>query len=331
MRWKEENTERIIMAASSDVEEELVEPHEIEITPAMERLRDCVKDGECVLFLGSGVHAPPPKDSSYEYPEKQRPPNGKALAEILAESCDFRKELPDESPSDLMRVSLFIETTPGLGRPDLIRSLTDHLRGEEGNEKKPEKKPSPALKMLAKLPFRILVTTNYDLLLEDALTDGKKNPYCILYNPKSTEPTEIIEKEPTAQKPIIFKMHGDINQAKSIVITDEDYIHFVHRMSDKDKYHPFPRSILDKMMLWPILFIGYSLRDYNLRLLLQTLRWQLDTRIFPVSFALNPKPDLLIKRVWQDMRQYVAFLVEDLWTFVPWLYGEVKEEEHKDA
>jgi len=40
------------------------------------------------------------------------------------------------------------------------------------------------------------------------------------------------------------------------------------------------------------------------------------------------EPDLLIKRVWQDKKQYVAFVVEDLWTFMPWLYKEIEGKEY---
>ena len=40
------------------------------------------------------------------------------------------------------------------------------------------------------------------------------------------------------------------------------------------------------------------------------------------------QPDLLIKRVWQDKKQYVAFVVQDLWTFVPWLYKKVEGKEY---
>ena len=82
------------------------------------------------------------------------------------------------------------------------------------------------------------------------------------------------------------------------------------------------------MMRWPTLFVGYSLRDYNLRLLLRTLRWRVDESNIPASFALDRQPDPLIKRVWQDRKQYVAFVVEDLWTFMPWLYKEIVGKEY---
>ena len=87
--------------------------------------------------------------------------------------------------------------------------------------------------MLAALPFRIIVTTNYDRLLESALNKFEKDPVSVVYNPRSDEPTQDMIEEPTAERPLLFKMHGDLEQRDSIVITDEDYITFVQRMSDK--------------------------------------------------------------------------------------------------
>ena len=69
--------------------------------------------------------------------------------------------------------------------------------------------------------------------------------------------------------------------ARSLVITDEDYIQFVLRMTDKEPYHPVPVTMKHYLKRWPTLFIGYSLKDYNLRLLFRTLRWKLDKAKFP--------------------------------------------------
>ncbi len=118
-------------------------------------------------------------------------------------------------------------------------------------------------------------------------------------------------------------MHGDLEDGASIVISDEDYIRFIQRMTDKDPYHPVPETVRYRMKRWPTLFIGYSLRDYNLRLLFRTLRWGVDLADFPKCFALDPKPDPLIMHVWQDREAYVAFVRYDLWKFVPRVYRDI--------
>src|SRR5689334_22780515 len=117
-------------------------------------------NGDCILFLGAGVHAPPPKDSPYRYPKVHRPPMGSALAKALAKDCEFKKFVPRDRVFDLQRVSLCYQTAPGMNRKHLVDALIEHVvKGKE---------PSPALRMLAGLPFKIFVTTNYDPLLERA-------------------------------------------------------------------------------------------------------------------------------------------------------------------
>jgi hypothetical protein len=295
---------------------------QIEKAPALKRLVNQVETGNCILFLGAGVHAPPPESSPYTYPEEQRPPLGGALAQRLAEKCNFCQKFPDESPCDIQRVSLCFEYTHGLGRKGLVDSLQEHLVTE--------KKPSPAIEMLARLPFKIIVTTNYDRLFERALYDLDKDPEIFVYDPDSEKPTPDMLDDPTPEQPLLFKIHGDLKHPESIVITDEDYITFVQRMSDKKEagIHPVPQTVRFRMQRWPTLFVGYSLHDYNLRLLFRTLRWKVDRARVPPMFSVDREPDPLILQVWQNERHFITFVTHDLWVFVPWLYKEVHGEDY---
>ncbi len=295
---------------------------DIKNLPILTELIKKVKTGNCVLFLGAGVHFPPPEGAPYSYPAEQRLPLGAALSEKLADEFEYIKQFCDESCRDLQRVSLYIETAKGLGRKSLVDALDRYLRAD--------KKPSPALKMLASMPFKIFVTTNYDLLLESALGKYEKAPTTFVYNPNEREVTPEMTEEPTEQRPVLFKMHGDLDHVESIVITDEDYITFVQRMSDKDDFHPVPQALRVKMKIWPTLFVGYSLRDYNLRLLFRTLRWHVDQAKYPMSFAIDNKPDPLILQVWQNERKYITFVAQDIWSFVPWLYKEIHGKEYTE-
>lgn len=76
--------------------------------------------------------------------------------------------------------------------------------------------------MLAALPFKIIVTTNYDRLLEVAMAgEGiRKDPAVFIYNPNAGTPTPDMTEDPTQERPLLFKMHGDLDHRDSIVITD---------------------------------------------------------------------------------------------------------------
>ncbi|HEX5731627.1 MAG TPA: SIR2 family protein [Blastocatellia bacterium] len=279
----------------------------------MSIIAEAVSGGQCILFLGAGVHSPPPPEKpEYIYPENERPPMGRAFSESLAGKCSFSQKFPRENAGNLQRVSLCYEI-------DYQRTkLVDELRKAVDIGKK----PSPLLNALARLNFPLIVTTNYDQLFEVALYGAGKRPVKGIYNKDENTPTDD-HMDASTDRPFIFKIHGDIDQPESIVITDEDYIQFVLRMSDKDPYNPVPETFRYRFKQWPTLFVGYSLLDYNLRLLFMTLRWRMDKSKTPQTYSVDPYPDPLIFDVWHNTHKYVTFLAQDVWTFIPQLYEKV--------
>jgi len=286
---------------------------------------------ECILFLGSAIHAPAPAGSKYDYPASKCPPIGGQLSEQLARECDY----PDEDRWNLMRVSWYYEYQAGF-RSELVREVKEAVHKD--------REPSPVLRGLARLGFPIVITTNYDQLYERALNDtareqaraaGKPETEAAaakasfekcIYSPKSNCRTKDCGADPSNDHPYLLKIHGDLDQPESIVITDEDYIQFVLRMGDKHPYHPVGKNVLTHLIKWPTLFIGYRLSDYNLRLLFKTLRWKMDRANIPASYAVDMKPDVLI-RASMENQQIVSFIERNLWDFVPDLYRAVTGQE----
>jgi hypothetical protein len=99
------------------------------------------------------------------------------------------------------------------------------------------------------------------------------------------------------------------------VITEEDYIQFVLRMSDKAPYHPVPDVAQAYLVKYSTLFLGYSLRDYNLRLLFKTLRWRMET--MPQTYSVDYNPDPLAQEVLERRTGQVSYVVQDVWKFIP--------------
>jgi hypothetical protein len=66
-------------------------------------------------------------------------------------------------------------------------------------------------------------------------------------------------------------MHGSVNKRDatkdSYLITEEDYVDFLGR----DKGHYVPLYVEAKMRNKDFLFLGYSLRDWNIRVILRKL------------------------------------------------------------
>jgi hypothetical protein len=290
------------------------------------QIADDVRRGRCILFLGAAVHAPPPKGSRFVYPETQRPPLGSALSRSLAESLELSKLYPDEDPTNLQRVALIYEIDREGGRADLVTAIRRAVHIG--------KQPSPVVRALAELDFPRVVTTNYDKLFEVALYAAGKTPRVTVYDPARLKPTED-PPSPTPEDPdpIFYKLHGDIDQTETIVVTDEDYIHFLYRMLDRDRYDPVPLKLKADLTEKTTLFVGYSLLDYNFRLFFKALRWGVDQSKLPAIYAVDYKPDPVIRRVAEGSTgSYVnvKFVVQDVWAFVPQLYELVLGKAMRD-
>ena len=290
------------------------------IPPLDDQLINAVKRGECILFLGAGVHYPPDDhDPDYggSYPPAERPPLGNALTKALlndsplAADADYNAHEKAEIAKSLQRMSLYYEIKKG--RQELIKKVK--------REVVQNRQPSRAVKALAQLNFPIICTTNYDTIFEKALFLANKTPNVSSYSKDKYATTkDYLGLTPPLDNPFVFKIHGDIDDPNhSIVITDEDYIHFILRMiTGGGQQDPIPRVFRFHLPIWPMLFIGFSLLDYNLRLLFKILAWQVQDPAF--SYSVGPYPDGLIRSKYDPP---VKFIVRDVWTFVPDLYQAV--------
>jgi SIR2-like domain len=297
---------------------------------AISRIAENIRNGDCVLFLGAGVNA---CSTTYDdcYKPDERPPTGSQLTDILKEEIrqKYGHEFKDENNKEennltLSRVAQYYEILGG-DRFPLARTLKTHIY--EG------KTPSPLLYDLAEMPFELIITTNYDQLFENALTKtvinngngiAYKAPHIGIYHSDRFKKTDNVEISKISKNtPFLYKIHGDIlvdNQ--SFVITDEDYIQFILRMSDKDDYNPIPHVFADALSRKSILFIGYRIMDYNLRLLFKTIRWGKDPNSMPLNYSIDPSPDKLIKPMFATNYK-TNFIVLDSWKIIPALYEAV--------
>jgi hypothetical protein len=137
---------------------------------------------------------------------------------------------------------------------------------------------------------RLFITTNYDDLLEKALAPrephliidrgGNKGLLVIPFgkNPEEVKPSgerinELLDDDRSQQlcRPVIFKMHGSIDKVNAkndcYLITEEDYVDFLGR----DQGHYVPVYVESLMRDKNFLFLGYSLSDWNVRVILRKL------------------------------------------------------------
>jgi hypothetical protein len=290
-----------------------------------------VRDGRCTLFLGAGIHNGPGEHLPYDYPKEKRPVQGGELCKHLGELCQF-SAVPEFAhyATDLQKVSEYYRLS--FERNSLLREIRNLV--VTGRE------PSPALRWLARLNFPLILTSNYDRLFERALRDAGKEPEVSIYNKDRKSVTHDRQEQPDRatpmwdpQTPFLLKLHGDIGDAEdadgddkardSIVITEEDYLEFVMRLAQKEPQNPIPHNVVHRLAKGMILFIGYSLKDYNLRLLFRSLRWEKDFSKIDNSYAVDKHHDPIISAVLKSHEYKITPVTADFWEFIPMLYKEV--------
>ena len=114
---------------------------------------------------------------------------------------------------------------------------------------------------------------------------------------------------------VLFKIHGYIDRTSEIddtfVITEEDYVSFLGRMGSGESI--LPADLVTMMQSRTLLFLGYGLRDWNFRVLLDRLsRSSLQQKR---SYAVVYDIDDAESKLWGVRK--VAVLAADLNKFVP--------------
>lgn len=103
-----------------------------------------------------------------------------------------------------------------------------------------------------------IITTNYDHLLESS-----KNIFCEQYQ-VIVHDKDLLNAD---KGKYIIKMHGDLSDPASIVLKEQDYLDYSQKHV---LIELFIKSLLTDHI---VLFLGYSLNDYNIKLIISWLNY----------------------------------------------------------
>jgi hypothetical protein len=276
-----------------------------------------LKQGKVIPFLGAGAsYVGRPAGASWEPKNPTFLPSGLELAQLLADEAQFPSMDPRDR-DDLAKVSSYYSDISGRSAlRERLREILGHIY-----------KNGSLHDLLARVDaHQVIVTTNYDTLIEQAFQSAKRPYDLVVYSADRKDLANSVlwwphtSKEPQARAPneldidltkttVIYKMHGTIapegSEWDNFVITEEDYVEFLSRMTTNTAlpslFYPFFRER-------SFLFVGYSLRDWNLRVVLRNLSKYLTKRgddELP-SWAIQHKPSELDKRLW-DRRNVSIF------------------------
>jgi hypothetical protein len=228
------------------------------IPPTLAR---AVRTRKCILFVGSGLSVAAGLPT---------------WGEMVLRLVDEAREIPHAKvqgleelieKKDWFSLAEFARTT--LFPSDLSEILTE-MFGDPA-------RPSRAHELIARTDYRGIITTNYDRLLEFAFT-RVRNSMPTVFTTGGLPAMGMALFNPAF---FIYKMHGDIVESDSIILTASDYDRMI-------LFSPHARSFLHGAMLnHTLLFVGYSLSDPDFQLILRELSLMFQNHV-PKHYALIP-------------------------------------------
>jgi hypothetical protein len=232
-------------------------------------LARAVRERQVILFVGAGVSAGLGLPTWEDFIGRLGAEFGFEPNEFLSLSNDFRS------------LAEFYRLEKGS-----LETLCDKM-AHEWQISDEKLASSQAHKQIVEIDFPVIYTTNYDHLLERAYRLQRRR-----FN-KIVTAKDFARSDPAL--PTIVKFHGDLEHPSSIVLGETDYL---DRLSFEQ---PLDIKLAADAFGKALLFIGYSVSDINLRLLLYRLLriWRASgcERARPRSYVLMTKPNRVQERI----------------------------------
>ena len=163
---------------------------------------------------------------------------------------------------------------------------------------------------LADLELPLFLTTNFDNFMTLALeAKGKRvrreSVAWHLPPGSQTGPYHDFEPPAAAQDPVVFHLFGTDEDLLSMVITEDDHLDFLARVS-RDHEYLLPTSMVEALARNSLLFLGYRIADLDLKVILRGLLPALDqARWRRYHVAVQIEPGARDPAAEDDVRRYL--------------------------
>lgn len=236
----------------------------------IDELKKAIQSKNVILFVGSGISA------------TLGLPTWSQLIAHIARELDYDEQIFEQYGDSLALAEYYVLNKGRIGE---LRSWMD-----QNWTVKPEIiKTSKIYEAITKLDFPLIYTTNYDHCLETAFDVWSKK-----YT-KIVDVDDLVDLDSDTTQ--IIKFHGDTISDDSIVLTES---HYFKRLNFES---PLDIKLRSDMLGKSILFVGYSLSDINIRLLIYKLDqlWKnSNTSKRPASYIFLPAPNPIQESILQN-------------------------------
>ena len=226
------------------------------LVESLQIIQEARNNDRLVIFVGAGVSA------------NSGIPTWGTLIKRIAEKIKYKSENKDYSASEYLRIPQYFYNKR--------KNNAEYYSFIEGTLKCDDALSNPIDELILELLPHHIITTNYDHLLEN--TQGiNKNLYSVVCKDK-----HLIEK---SNNRYLIKMHGDLSDIKNIVLKESDYINY-------EQNRPLISTFIKALLIsHTFLFVGYSLNDNNLNLIMGWIDFfckQYNIKERPFHFLLLP-------------------------------------------
>jgi hypothetical protein len=202
----------------------------------------------------------------------------------MAEKWGTQEDYPLHDVTNLSRVMQYIATMRYGGDSTSLKEA--FAAREFADVELPDfTQPYQIHRVLAECKLPLYVTTNYDDFMYQALRNRRKDPkrdhsrwYVAASDDDVERPFDDPTYDPSPDKPLVFHLHGNYRVSKSLILTEDDYIDYLVRLADetfqrdaRSQTSILPNYVYSHLRSNPLLFIGYSLRDWTFLVLFRIL------------------------------------------------------------
>ena len=246
----------------------------IDLDKIPNHLKEAVASGNLVPFIGAGVS----KQAKTKGP-KRLPLWTEFMDELTGLARD--QGLPEEIEQQivqLLKERQFLMAAQELKsriREDELERYIQTRFVYIGAE------PAPIHYALLRLKPDIIMTTNYDVLLEAAYTKAVGGVVQPITPQRSHIVQQVLKGYQEWTKPLIFKIHGSATEPETVVFAEQDYRDLIYG-------RPGYRAVLSAVFVTKVvLMLGFSNSDPEIAMVLQTLR---------EGFRKRSSPDYIVIR-----------------------------------
>jgi hypothetical protein len=263
-----------------------------------------IQKGRCTPILGSGLLEPltgSTREIARRLAEENQFPMAPharddlpQVAQYLSVALDdfsLRQTLKDELRREILRRF----PGPRPGEEDEVRLLS-----AAGASRRARDASEPHA-VLARLPFPLYVTTNFDPLLGEALAEQGKRPRVELchWNDEADWPPSVYELEPdyhpSVDDPLVFHLFGRLQEPESLVLTEDNYFDYLIKLTRNNE--AIPRAVRLALTDRALLFLGFRMDEWDFRSLFRSIMDKVGprhSRYAHVAVQIDPGEDRFV-------------------------------------